>query len=157
MHLGSWKAPIGIVLVGDMTAAILVLLALVVTFAATLAGFSEQGSSRGNPMRLPLMQFLLTGIQLSFLTGDLFNLFVAFEVMLLSSYGLMTLEAEGKRLKQAYPYVLLNLVASALFLAACGYTYAVFGTLNFAGIAEASRNLAEYKASTQPAEDSNER
>jgi multicomponent Na+:H+ antiporter subunit D len=138
MHLGNWKAPIGIVLVGDKTAAILVLLALIVTFGATLAGFAERGKSQGNPLRLPLVQFLLTGIQLSFLTGDLFNLFVAFEVMLLSSYGLMTLEAEKGRLKQAYPYVLLNLIASALFLAACGYTYALFGTLNFAGIAEAA-------------------
>lgn len=141
MHLGSWKDPIGIVLVGDRTASILVILALLVTLTSTLAGFSERGPAHGNPMRLPLVQFLLTGIQLSFLTGDLFNLFVAFEVMLLSSYGLMTLEAEEGKLKQAYPYVLLNLVSSALFLAACGYTYALFGTLNFAGIAEAAAAL----------------
>lgn len=141
MHLGSWKDPIGIVLVGDRTASILVILALLVTLTSTLAGFSERGPAHGNPMRLPLVQFLLTGIQLSFLTGDLFNLFVAFEVMLLSSYGLMTLEAEESKIKQAYPYVLLNLIASALFLAACGYTYALFGTLNFAGIAEAAATL----------------
>jgi len=141
MHLGSWKDPIGIVLVGDRTASILVILALLVTLTSTLAGFSERGPAQGNPMRLPLVQFLLTGIQLSFLTGDLFNLFVAFEVMLLSSYGLMTLEAEDGKLKQAYPYVLLNLLSSALFLAACGYTYALFGTLNFAGIAEAAAAL----------------
>ena len=92
-------------------------------------------------MRLPLVQFLLTGIQLSFLTGDLFNLFVAFEVMLLSSYSLMTLEAGPKQTRHAYPYVILNLVASAVFLAGCGYTYALFGTLNFAGIAEAAMHL----------------
>lgn len=142
-HLGNWKAPLGIVLVGDKTASILVLLAILVTFSATLCGFTEQSPSRENPMRQPLEHFLLTGIQLSFLTGDLFNLFVAFEVMLLSSYGLMTLEADPKRIRQAYPYVLLNLVSSALFLAVCGYTYALFGTLNFAGIAEAARILNE--------------
>lgn len=141
-HLGSWKDPIGIVLVGDKTSAILVLLALIVTLCSTLAGFSEKTVREENPMRLPLVQFLLTGIQLSFLTGDLFNLFVAFEVMLLSSYGLLTMEAGKGRIKDAYPYVVLNLVASALFLAGCGYAYALFGTLNFAGISEAAAQLA---------------
>lgn len=142
-HLGSWKAPLGIVLVGDKVASILVLLALLVTFASTLTGFSERKPEADNPMRLPLVQFLLTGIQLSFLTGDLFNLFVAFEVMLLSSYGLMTLEADPKRIREAYPYVILNLLASGIFLAGCGYAYALFGTLNYAGMAEASRELAQ--------------
>lgn len=142
-HLGSWKDPIGIVLVGDKTAAILVALAGIVTLCATLTGFSETAAKDENPMRLPLVQFLLTGIQLSFLTGDLFNLFVAFEVMLLSSYALMTLEAEPGRMKHAYPYVFLNIVGSALFLAGCGYTYALFGTLNFAGIAQAAEVLME--------------
>jgi multicomponent Na+:H+ antiporter subunit D len=142
-HLGNWKEPIGIVLVGDKVSAILVVLALLVTLASTLAGFSEQRSRSENPMRLPLVQFLLTGIQLSFLTGDLFNLFVGFEVMLLSSYGLMTLEAADRRMKDAYSYVLLNLLGSALFLAACGYAYALFGTLNFAGIAQAAAALNE--------------
>ena len=142
-HLGSWKAPIGIILVGDKVASILVILALLVTLASTLTGFSERSAESDNPMRLPLVQFLVTGIQLSFMTGDLFNLFVAFEVMLLSSYGLMTLEADPKRIREAYPYVILNLLASAIFLAGCGYAYALFGTLNFAGIAEAARVLAD--------------
>jgi multicomponent Na+:H+ antiporter subunit D len=137
-HLGSWHSPIGIVLVGDKVSAILVALALLVTLASTLAGFAEQRARDENPMRLPLVQFLLAGIQLSFLTGDLFNLFVGFEVMLLASYGLMTLEAAGRRTREAYAYVLLNLIASAFFLIACGYAYALFGTLNFAGIAEAA-------------------
>ncbi|NDV63540.1 hypothetical protein G0Q06_13830 [Puniceicoccales bacterium CK1056] len=142
-HLGSWKAPLGIVLVGDKVASILVILALLVALASTLTGFSERSAAGDNPMRLPLVQFLVTGIQLSFLTGDLFNLFVAFEVMLLSSYGLMTLEADPKRIKQAYPYVILNLLASAIFLAGCGYAYALFGTLNYAGMAEAAQLLAD--------------
>jgi multicomponent Na+:H+ antiporter subunit D len=102
---------------------------------------SEKSPSDENPMRQPLVQFLLCGIQLSFLTGDLFNLFVAFEVMLLSSYALMTLEAEDGRVRQAYPYVLINLLASALFLAGCGYAYTLFGTLNFAGMAEVAAEL----------------
>lgn len=142
-HLGSWKAPIGIVLVGDKTASILIILALLVTLASTLAGFAEKDVRSENPMRLPLVQFLLTGIQLSFLTGDLFNLFVAFEVMLLSSYSLMTLEAGKGRIKEAYPYVILNLLSSALFLAGCGYAYALFGTLNYAAIAEAATLISQ--------------
>lgn len=140
-HMGNWKVPLGITLVGDKTAAILVMLALIVTLTATLTGLSEQRAATENPMRQPLVQFLLTGIQLSFLTGDLFNLFVAFEVMLLSSYALLTLEAEEGKIRHAYPYVVINLVASALFLAGCGYAYALFGTLNFAGIAEVAAEL----------------
>ena len=141
-HLGAWQSPIGIVLVGDKTAAILAMLALIVTLTSTLTSFAETNASAKKPMRLPLVQFLLTGIQLSFLTGDLFNLFVAFEVMLLSSYGLLSLEAGSGRVRQAYPYVILNLVASALFLAGCGYAYALFGTLNMTGMAEAARVIA---------------
>ncbi len=140
-HLGAWKEPLGIVLVGDKTAAILVVLALLVTLAATLCGFAEQTRAEESPLRQPLVQFLLTGIQLSFITGDLFNLFVAFEVMLLSSYGLLTLEARGGRMRQAYPYIVLNLISSMVFLAGCGYAYGLFGTLNFAGIAQAAAAL----------------
>lgn len=141
-HLGEWKAPIGIILVGDKTAAILATLAVLVALASTLAGFSEKPARSENPLRQPLVQFLVTGIQLSFLTGDLFNLFVAFEVMLLSSYGLLTLEADKGRIKEAYPYVVLNLVGSALFLAGCGFAYALFGTLNLTGIAVAAAEIA---------------
>ena len=78
-HLGEWKAPIGIVLVGDKTAAVLALLAIIVTFASTLAGFAEATRERENPMRLALVQFLLTGLQLSFLTGDLLPALAALE------------------------------------------------------------------------------
>ena len=141
-HLGEWKAPIGIILVGDKTSAILATLAVLVTIGSTLAGFAEKPARSENPLRQPLVQFLVTGIQLSFLTGDLFNLFVAFEVMLLSSYGLLTLEADKGRIKEAYPYVVLNLVGSALFLAGCGFAYALFGTLNMTGIAVAAAELA---------------
>jgi multicomponent Na+:H+ antiporter subunit D len=142
-YLGSWMEPIGIILVGDKAASLLVLLAVLVTLAATLTGFSEEKAAEEHPLRQSLVQFLLTGIQLSFLTGDLFNLFVAFEVMLLSSYGLMTLEGKKGHLRHAYPYVVINLLGSALFLAGCGYAYALFGTLNFAGMAEAAASLAQ--------------
>lgn len=141
--LGSWQAPIGIVLVADKAAALLAAIAIFVTLAASLVGHSEEPAKEESPLRLPLIHFLLTGIQLSFLTGDLFNLFVAFEVMLLSSYSLMTLEGRASKLREAYPYVILNLVGSAIFLAACGFAYSLFGSLNMAHIAGASRELAQ--------------
>ena len=141
--LGGWREPAGIVLVADKTAAILVALAVLVGLAATLSSLAERPAEQDPPARAPLVQFLLTGIQLSFLTGDLFNLFVAFEVMLLASYSLLTLEAERGQVRGAYPYVILNLVGSALFLAACGYAYALFGSLNFAVMAQAAAALAQ--------------
>lgn len=134
--LGSWTDPVGIVLVADKTASLLVLLGPIIAFTAVLGSMAEGRPGTASPFRQPLVHFLLTGIQLGFLTGDLFNLFVAFEVMLLSSYALMTLEAEKGKVKHAFPYVLLNVLASALFLAGCGMTYALFGSLNFAHIAE---------------------
>lgn len=140
--LGSWTDPIGIVLVADKAAVLLAVLATVVSLAAALTGTAENAAKAENPLRQPLLHFLLSGIQLSFLTGDLFNLFVAFEVMLLASYALMSLEAKQSEIRQTFPYVLLNVLSSAFFLAACGFTYALFGTLNFAQISEAATAMA---------------
>lgn len=134
LRIGGWALPYGIVLVGDTLALLLVTLAALTGLACVLYGAAEQSVHAEHPLRLPLLMFLLTGVNLSFLTGDLFNLFVAFEVMLLSSYGLLTLEARAENSRQAWPYLLLNLVGSALFVAACGYAYSLFGTMNFAEI-----------------------
>lgn len=141
MFVGSWEAPIGIIFVADKAAAMLVMISAVVALAGALVGLSEQARTDESPLRQPLLHFLLCGIQLSFLTGDIFNLFVAFEVMLLSSYALLTLEGRAKQLKHAYPYVILNILGSAFFLAACGYAYSVFGTLNMARMAEVAATL----------------
>ena len=132
LRLGGWALPYGIVLVADTLSALLVTLAAITGLACVLYGMAEQKLATEHPLRLPLLMFLLTGVNLSFLTGDLFNLFVAFEVMLLSSYALLTLEARAENSRQAWPYLVLNLVGSALFVAACGYAYSLFGTMNFA-------------------------
>jgi multicomponent Na+:H+ antiporter subunit D len=132
LRVGGWLAPYGIVLFADTLAGIMLALSSFTALACVLFGFAETPVREENPLRLPLLLFLLAGINLSFLTGDLFNLFVAFEVMLLSSYGLMTLEVGAKESRQALPYLTLNLVGSALFLAVTGYVYSLFGTLNFA-------------------------
>lgn len=142
LPLGGWGAPFGIVLVVDMLAAIMLALGAVTALATLLYGFAELPVSDENPLRLPLVQFLVTGINLAFCTADLFNLFVAFEVMLISSYALLTLEADDWDIKQAFPYLALNLVGSTLFLVAAGMAYGLFGSLNFALIAERADSLA---------------
>lgn len=143
LRLGGWLAPYGIVLVGDALAGIMLALSAFTALACALFGFAEEAASDEHPLRLPLLLFLLVGINLTFVTGDLFNLFVAFEVMLLSSYGLMTLELSARDSRQALPYLTLNLVGSALFLAVCGFAYSLFGTLNFAEIIGRADLLAD--------------
>lgn len=142
LALGGWLAPYGIVLVVDHLAAIMLGLSAITTFATLVFGFAELPVQREHPLRLPLVQFLNVGINLSFCTGDLFNLFVAFEVMLIASYALLTLEADDWDVKQAFPYLALNLLGSTLFLAAAGLAYATFGSLNFAQIAAQSESMA---------------
>jgi len=136
LGVGGWAPPLGIVLVVDLLAAIMLALAAVMAAACHLYGFFEVSSKAEHPLRLPLWHFLLAGINLSFTTGDLFNLFVAFEVMLIASYALLTLEANDWDVKQAYPYVAMNLVGGSLFLIAVGFVYGVFGTLNMAQLAQ---------------------
>lgn len=131
----GWLAPYGIVLVIDHLTAIMLTLGAITALAANVFGFVEMPVRRTHPLRSPLIQFLVTGINLSFVTGDLFNLFVGFEVMLISSYALLTLEADDWDIKQAFPYLALNLFGSTLFLVSAGFAYGIFGSLNFAQIA----------------------
>lgn len=142
LRVGGWPVPFGIVLVADTLAAVMLALAALAALACVLYGFAETRAEHEHPLRLPLLLFLLTGINLSFLTGDLFNLFVAFEVMLLASYGLLTLEAGARESRGALPYLTINLVGSALFLACCGFTYSLLGTLNFAEMIGQANRLA---------------
>lgn len=132
LALGGWSAPYGIILVLDPLAAIMTLLAAIITLASLAFGFFTGSAEREHPLRLPLVMFLASGINLAFITGDLFNLFVAFEVMLLASYALLTLESDDYEVKHAFPYVAVNMTGSALFLLASGFAYGAFGTLNLA-------------------------
>lgn len=143
LPLGNWSPHLGIVLVIDPLSAIMLALSTLIALAAVLYGFAETSVRIEHPLRLPLIQFLVAGINLSFCTGDLFNLFVAFEVMLIASYALLTLEADDWDIKQAYPYVAINLVGSALFICGAGLAYGLFGTLNFAEIAVRARALGD--------------
>ncbi len=131
--VGDWPAPFGIVLVLDRLSALMLLLASLIGSAALL--YSIVGwDSRGRHFHA-LFHFQLLGINGSFLTGDLFNLFVFFEVMLIASYGLMLHGGGPWRLKAGFQYVAINLVASTIFLFAVGLLYGLTGTLNMADLA----------------------
>ncbi|MEZ5843903.1 MAG: monovalent cation/H+ antiporter subunit D [Hyphomicrobiaceae bacterium] len=132
--IGNWPAPYGIVLVLDRLSAMMLALTSCIALAAIVYGINGW-DARGKHFHV-LFQFQLVGINGAFLTGDIFNLFVFFEVMLISSYGLM-LHGDGAwRLKAGFQYVVLNLVGSSLFLMAVGLIYAATGTLNLAHLAE---------------------
>lgn len=142
LGVGEWSLRAGVVIAVDPLSALMVTLSSFTVLLALLYGFAESRSDTEHPLRLPLLQFLLMGINLSFITGDLFNLFVGFEVMLISSYALLTLEADDWEVKQAYPYLALNLIGSTLFICAAGLLYALAGTLNYAALHERLAGLA---------------
>ena len=132
-RLGDWPAPFGIVLVVDRLAAVMLLLTSFLAAAAIV--FSLARWHRAGVLFHPLFQFLLMGINGAFLTGDLFNLFVFFEVMLAASYG-MALHGSGPaRVKAGLQYIVVNLAASLLFLIGVSLIYGVSGTLNMADLA----------------------
>ncbi|MDP2296546.1 MAG: monovalent cation/H+ antiporter subunit D [Pseudolabrys sp.] len=131
--LGHWPAPFGIVLVLDRLSATMLLLTSVVAFGVVLAAIREW-DMRGRHFHA-LFQFQLLGVNGAFLTGDVFNLFVFFEVLLIASYGLMLHGGGPRRLKAGFHYVAINLVGSTVFLFAVGTIYAVTGTLNMADLA----------------------
>ncbi|MEM6552111.1 MAG: proton-conducting transporter membrane subunit [Planctomycetota bacterium] len=142
-EMGDWKAPFGIALIYDSLSGILVTAAMATALAAYLHSFSSLDPGVERRYFHPLFQFLLVGVNLSFVTGDLFNLFVGYEVMLMASYALLTIGSGKAQLRQAYKYVLLNVLAGTILLMSAGMTYGMFGTLNMADLA---RIIAEIEA-----------
>lgn len=134
-ELGDWPAPFGIVLVLDRLSALMVLLTTALALAVLLYAIGTGWDKRGHHFH-PLFQFQLMGLAGAFLTGDAFNLFVFFEVLLIASYGLMIHSGGATRLRAGLQYVVYNLIGSTLFLFALGTLYAVTGTLNMADLAE---------------------
>jgi multicomponent Na+:H+ antiporter subunit D len=135
MEMGSWPAPFGIVLVSDMLAAIMVVLTGIIGFATAVYSLSGIGTRYEQYGYYPLFHLLLAGVNGAFLTGDIFNLYVWFEVMLVASFALLILGGERAQMEGAIKYVTLNLLSSALFLTAIGLLYGLTGTLNMADIA----------------------
>lgn len=132
LYLGGWEAPFGITLVADMFAVILVLVAAIVTFCCLIYAFSTIGSAREHHYFYPLLAFMLAGVNGAFLTGDIFNLFVCFEVLLVASYVLISLGGTRIQLQESIKYILINIISSSFFLIAIAYLYGMTGTLNMA-------------------------
>ena len=132
-RLGGWPAPFAIVLVVDRLAAVMLLLTSLLAAAAVV--FSLARWHRAGVLFHPLFQFLLMGINGSFLTGDLFNLFVFFEVLLAASYGLALHGSGPGRVTAGLHYIVVNLAASLLFLIGVSLIYGISGTLNMADLA----------------------
>ena len=132
--LGNWRAPFGIALALDRLSALLLLLTALVGGAALL--YAQGGDDRRGAHFHSLFQFQLMGLNGAFLTADLFNLFVFFEVLLIASYGLLLHGAGVARLRASVHYVGFNLAGSALFLIAVGLLYGLTGTLNMADLAQ---------------------
>jgi multicomponent Na+:H+ antiporter subunit D len=140
MQAGSWAAPFGITLVADLLGAVMVLITAIVGLAAMVYSLAGMGRGRERMHYHPLYHVLLMGVCGSFLTGDLFNLYVWFEVLLISSFVLLVLGNERDQVRGGVAYVLINLVGSLCFLMAIGLLYGIAGTLN---LADLSLRLAE--------------
>ena len=142
LSVGNWLAPYGIVLIADPFAVLLLAVSSLVFFSCSIALPEDKSGSQ-----VPLLFLLQTGVSLSFLSGDLFNLFVAFELMLTSSYALLVTQGKGEQLSNAYGYLISNIVASFLYLIAVAAFYGTTGSLNFASLAvhlsEADRAAAQ--------------
>lgn len=140
--LGDWPAPFGIVLVLDRLSALMLLLTAALALPVLLYVVGTGWDRRGQHFHA-LFLFQLMGLNGAFLTGDAFNLFVFFEVLLIASYGLMIHGGGRDRLKAGVQYVAFNLVGSTLFLFALATIYSVTGTLNLADLAQKVAILPE--------------
>ena len=132
----SWQAPFGIVFVADKLSAIMVLITALISCCSVIYATANIDDTKLDFFYHPVFQVLCAALCGAFLTGDLFNLYVWFEILLIASFVLLSLGASKRQLKGAIHYVLINLVASALFLAATGLLYGLTGTLNIADIGE---------------------
>jgi multicomponent Na+:H+ antiporter subunit D len=135
LQVASWPAPFGITLVADVLSAVMVVMVSVIGLAVTASSFAGVDPRREALGYHPLVQVVLMGVAGAFLTGDIFNLYVWFEVMLIGSFVLMALHRTRAQLHAAFTYVCLNLLASAFLLTAIGLLYGQAGTLNLADLA----------------------
>ena len=123
--VGGWVAPFGIALVADMFSALILVVSLVTVLSVLVFSF---GSKRNDEMWQfhPAFLVLTAGVSLAFLTGDLFNLFVSFEVALVASYVLITLGSRAEQIRNGITYVVINMVISVFFLTGIAFIYAAF-------------------------------
>ena len=135
VQIGNWQAPFGISFAVDLLGAIMVVLAALMGLVVVIYSLVGIDSERQSFGYFPLINILLMGVCGAFLTGDIFNLYVCFEVMLMSSFVLMVLGGERAQMEGGVKYVTLNLMSSAIFLTGLGILYGEVGTLNMADLA----------------------
>lgn len=133
--VGNWPAPFGIILVVDILSAVMLVVAGLIGLMVMIYSLTAISEERVTYGFYPLSMVLLMGVCGAFLAGDLFNLYVWFEVMLMASFVLMALGGSRRQIEGSVKYIILNLMASALFLSATAITYSLTGTLNMADIA----------------------
>ena len=136
VHVGAWPQPFAITLVADTLAALMVLVAAVVGAAVAVYALVEVDAERRGMGLYALLMVLLAGVNGAFLTADLFNLYVCFEVMLMASFVLLVLGGGQAQMEGGLKYVTLNLFSSALFLAGVGLTSGAAHSLNLADLAD---------------------
>ena len=134
VHVGGWAPPAGIVLVADLFATLLLLISSITLFVVLWYAVGQSGTDERNWAFHPVYLVLAAGASMAFLTGDLFNLFVAVEVTLGASYVLITLGGRRDQVRTGMTYVVMNLLGSFLFVTAVGLVYAATGTLNIADL-----------------------
>ncbi|WP_316817721.1 proton-conducting transporter membrane subunit [Pedobacter nyackensis] len=134
MNAANWEAPFGIVFVADLFSITMVLLTSIAALAISL--FSAEGVGRARMLYgyFPIFHFLIMGLNGAFLTGDIFNLYVWFEVVIISSFVLLTLGGRKSQLEGAVKYMAMNILASTFFLTGIGILYGITGTLNMADL-----------------------
>ena len=141
---GGWMPPFGITLVADLFSSLMVSLSMLIALTSLIYSIMSLKEER---LFYPLFHFLLAGTSGCFLTGDIFNLFVFFEVTLISSYALVAIWNFKENMEATIKYAVINLISTTFLLISAGLLYAIFGSLNMADIALKSKELSENIAS----------
>lgn len=137
-QMGGWSAPFGITLVADLLSAVMVLITAIVAVAVSIYALADVDPDMERLGYHALFNVLIAGVTGAFVTGDLFNLYVWFEVMLIASFGLLVLGGRSEQIDGGVKYVALNLVSTIMFLTGIGILYGMTGTLNMADLALAA-------------------
>ncbi|KQR32540.1 cation:proton antiporter [Rhizobium sp. Leaf155] len=143
MVMGRWLPPFGIAFTADLTGALFALTGGIVALVCAIHAARDIDETGRRYGFYPFLMLLMAGVTGAFLTGDIFNLYVWFEVLLVSSFGLIVLGSTREQIDGALKYAILNLIGTTLFLIAVGYLYAIFGTLNMADVAMKSTAVGE--------------
>ncbi len=142
-QMGQWAAPFGITLVADLLSAVMVVITAITGLATAVYALADIDAEKERLGYHALFQVLIAGVTGAFLTGDLFNLYVWFEVMLISSFGLLVLGGSREQIDGGVKYVALNLISTILFLSGTGLLYGMTGTLNLADLSLAVREVED--------------